>query len=238
MATGEQSPHCYCDFNRLFSKSVPHILEKIFFSLDFDSFVACGKVTLAWEELHSSRLYQEKAYELWREKEENEIRLFKASRNGDVEEVQRLLESGINPNVKRAVFPINSLCQNALCIAASNGNIEVVKLLLKFGADPNIQSSLGLTPLHAARRGKNELVKQLINAGALPNIVDINGDTPLHLAVLAGSLNVVEVLLDAGADPKMTNRQGQTPFSYLAKYYSDDIITKIMKDRYVRFLSD
>ena len=49
MATSESIPNC--KFNILFTKSVPHILEKIFFSLDFDSFVACGKVSLAWEGL-------------------------------------------------------------------------------------------------------------------------------------------------------------------------------------------
>ena len=48
----------------MFTKSVPHILEKIFFSLDYESFMACGKVCLAWKELHSSESYQQKADEL------------------------------------------------------------------------------------------------------------------------------------------------------------------------------
>ena len=215
MATSESIPHC--KFNILFTKSVPHILEKIFFSLDFDSFVACGKVSLAWEGLFSSRLYQQKAYELWTVRDENEERLCQASINGDADEVHRLLASGVNPNFIRVDMTSHPLWENALCIAASMGNIEVVKLLLKFGADPNIQNSRGKTPLHAARCCHDQLVKELLNAGALPTIVDMNGDTPLHLAVVEMSLSVVQVLLDAGADPKMTNRYGRTPIN-LAKY--------------------
>ena len=62
MATEESAPHC--DFDRLFTKSVPHILEKIFFSLDYESFMACGKVCTAWKKLHSSESYQQRADEL------------------------------------------------------------------------------------------------------------------------------------------------------------------------------
>ena len=56
-----------CEFNRLFTRSVPHILERIFFSLDHDSFVACQKVCMAWNELHSSESYQQKKKELLEE---------------------------------------------------------------------------------------------------------------------------------------------------------------------------
>ena len=62
MATGESAHNG--GFDTLFTKSVPHILEKIFFTLDYDSFMACGKVCMAWKELHSSESYQQKADEL------------------------------------------------------------------------------------------------------------------------------------------------------------------------------
>ena len=229
MATSESIPHG--ELNILFTKSVPHVLEKIFFSLDFDSFVACGKVSFAWEGLFSSRLYQQKAYELWREREENEERLCRASINGDAKEVHRLLASGVNPNFTRVDMTSHPLWENALFMAASNGNIEVVKLLLKFGADSNIQNSHGTTPLHAAIWGHYQLVKELLNAGALHTIVDMNGDTPLHLAVVASSLNVVEVLLDAGADPKMTNRQGMTPLNLANRRKSTSKIARMLQSR-------
>ena len=45
-------------FGVLFAKSVPHILEKIFFSLDYKSFQACFKVSSAWNKELSSQRYQ------------------------------------------------------------------------------------------------------------------------------------------------------------------------------------
>ena len=50
-----------CEFDRLFTRGVPHILEKIFFSLDYNSFVACREVSNAWNELHSSEFFRRKA---------------------------------------------------------------------------------------------------------------------------------------------------------------------------------
>ena len=46
------------EFDRLLSKNVPHIHEGIFFSLDYESFVACRKVSRKWEELLSSEPFQ------------------------------------------------------------------------------------------------------------------------------------------------------------------------------------
>ena len=53
-----------CQFDRLFTISVPHILQRIFFSLDYDSFMASRKVSKAWRELHSSEVYRRKREEL------------------------------------------------------------------------------------------------------------------------------------------------------------------------------
>ena len=46
------------EFDKLLSKNVPHIHEGIFFSLDYESFVACRKVSRKWEELLSSEPFQ------------------------------------------------------------------------------------------------------------------------------------------------------------------------------------
>ena len=43
-----------CHFNLLITKSVPHILEKILFSLDYESFNKCSEVNTALSELLSS----------------------------------------------------------------------------------------------------------------------------------------------------------------------------------------
>ena len=44
-------------FERLFTTNVPHVLEKIFFSLDYETFKACREVCKAWKGLISSDAY-------------------------------------------------------------------------------------------------------------------------------------------------------------------------------------
>ena len=55
-------------FEYLFRRNVPHILEKIFFSLDYDSFKTSGEVCRAWNELMKSESYEERRIELMIEK--------------------------------------------------------------------------------------------------------------------------------------------------------------------------
>ena len=54
-AARENAEHC--GFCTLFAKSVPHILEKIFFLLDYESFKKCLEVNIAWKELLTSESY-------------------------------------------------------------------------------------------------------------------------------------------------------------------------------------
>ena len=68
-----------CGFEILFSRNVPHILEKIYFSLDYKSFLACFKVNRAWIELLLSEFVQKKFRKLLIEKEHNDKKLHKMS---------------------------------------------------------------------------------------------------------------------------------------------------------------
>ena len=75
MATAKSDPPC--QFDKLLTNHVPHILEKIFFELDYYSFMDSGKVCKAWRELHSSESYELKA-EKFRE-EKIERRMFQSA---------------------------------------------------------------------------------------------------------------------------------------------------------------
>ena len=57
MVAGEETMDP-CAFDTLFSKSVPHILEKIFFSLDYASFKNCLEVCSEWNGLLTTKQYQ------------------------------------------------------------------------------------------------------------------------------------------------------------------------------------
>ena len=53
-------PESLGGFQALFAKSVPHILENIFLSLDQDTLVSCRKVCRAWYRLLSMEPYSER----------------------------------------------------------------------------------------------------------------------------------------------------------------------------------
>ena len=55
-----------CPFDKLFTKSVPYILEKIFLSLDYETFKKCREVSNAWKEQLTSESYQQKAKSVFR----------------------------------------------------------------------------------------------------------------------------------------------------------------------------
>ena len=81
-------------FEILFSRNVPHILEKIYFSLDYKSYLACFKVSKTWNQLLSSDFFQKKFRKLLIEKEDNDKKLHEMSEEGNIDEVKRLLSSG------------------------------------------------------------------------------------------------------------------------------------------------
>ena len=81
-------------FGKVFNKNVPHILESIFLSLDYDSFMTCHNVCFAWKYLFMSDSFKEGAEKLLAEKMRREEMIHDSVRSGDIEEVDRLLSGG------------------------------------------------------------------------------------------------------------------------------------------------
>ena len=152
-------------FGALAMKSVPHVLENIFFSLDYKSFKTCMKVNKTWRKLLSTASYQRRLEELLIEKKENEKKLHNASKAGNTEEVRRLLNNlKVDPNVKVKQMWYYS---TPLIEAADGGHKAVVQLLLDAGALVEMTDKDGYTPLIvAARSGHKEIVQLLLDAGA------------------------------------------------------------------------
>ena len=85
-----------CNFDILFSKNVPHILETIFLSLDYESYKNCTEVSNEWKVLLSSERYKSKGKSLFkREIKKDEITLMSAANMGDIYGVRRLLATGM-----------------------------------------------------------------------------------------------------------------------------------------------
>ena len=129
-------------FDTLFNKCVPHILEKIFFSLDYDSFQACRKVSSEWNDLLSSDVYQREAAEMLYEKRRNEGHLLKSSRDGDVDKVRSLLSNGVDKNCERYTG------RTPIYQAFKFKHRDVVKILLEAGAELNGALEDGLALLN------------------------------------------------------------------------------------------
>ena len=223
-------------FDPLFSKSVPHILEDIFASLDYDSFMACRNVCKVWNELLSVQSYQQIAEKLLKEKEEGEEELCEASSMGNLYQVEHLIRDGIKVNCNRPGKKVNrwegTLGGTPLYYAAMNGHKNVVKLLLNKGADPNKANMGGESPLlYAAQNRHIDVAKLLIEGGADPNKTSECGKTPLFHAAKNEYKEMVEVLLDAGSDPNMAeDNYGSIPL-HMAAMKGRKRVAKLLLER-------
>ncbi|XP_052057423.1 oxysterol-binding protein-related protein 1 isoform X3 [Apodemus sylvaticus] len=113
---------------------------------------------------------------------EAEQQLLHHARNGNAEEVRRLLEAMARTDV---VADID-------CKGRSKSN-------------------LGWTPLHlACYFGHKQVVEDLLKAGAKVNMLNDMGDTPLHRAAFTGRKELVLLLLEYNADTTVVNGSGQT----------------------------
>ena len=203
-------------FDKLLNKNVPHILEKIFLSLDYDSFMKCHKVCNAWSELLGTESFKKRSKALYQD--EMVVDLFKATVAGNIKEVTRLLAIGININV------IKDHSTPLMMAVSTRSHIDVVKLLLNAGADPNTSDELGRTPLHeAAINGFTEAIKMLLDKGADPNKVNIFDNTALSYAASRPittresyevTNDVIKLLIDGGAHPTEQDRRWNSIYMY------------------------
>ena len=216
-------------FDALFTKSVPHILEKIFFSLDYESFNRCVNVSKSWKALITSERFQRMGKSIFQEEiKRNESELLKASWDGSLREVKRILGNFmVDVDCLREYIRGTPLFQ-----AAIKDHKNVVQFLLDRGADPNKADNYGQTPLHyAALRGHKDVVKLLLDRGAQPNMYFL-GNTPLHEAACNGYKDVVELLLDRGAESnKRAGIDGFTPLHLAARYGHKNVVEHLLDRR-------
>ena len=134
-----------CAFNKLFSKNIPHVLERILFSLDYESFKACGEVNVALKELLTSQPVQKKAQTVFSTGIAEDVdRLLRASKEGDVDEVARVLSGGmVDVNCSGGKYLATPMCE-----AAYHGKSEVLQILMDHGAEHDRPDQHGQTPLH------------------------------------------------------------------------------------------
>ena len=82
-----------CEFDRLFAIRVLHIHEKIFFSLDYNSFKNCQEVSKSWYNLLTSESSQRWHKSVFRRAIQEELQT--AIKNGQTEVVREMLSNGM-----------------------------------------------------------------------------------------------------------------------------------------------
>ena len=148
-----------CEFDRLFTKNVPHILEDIFFSLDYESFKKCLEVSKSWNDLLTSESFQRKGKSVFCEDIQKDLLL--AAERGNVDTIRRVLST--------FMVDVNFMTENhasPLIQAAFNGRKDVIQLLLDRGAEANMAAQDGRTPLsHALQMGHMDIANILTENG-------------------------------------------------------------------------
>ncbi len=163
--------------------------------------------------------------------------LHAAIEDGDLKQVAKLLESGVDPNcIIEGMAPLHLLTfhtekseQDKQCLLA--------KKLIEYKANINIGMIVqysggvisGRTPLHLAVEYRYiQLIRLYLEHGANPNIKDEeDGETPLHYFAnydryySSDEMSIAYLLLNAGANPEIENNDNYTPLDLvIAAHYS------------------
>ena len=152
-------------FDTLFERNVPHILEKIFLSLDFDSFMSCQEVNNTWKQGLTSETIKTKAKTVFHKEISKE--LLNAIECDNPDKVKRFLSIGLvdvnSMDLDHRWTRVTTMLGKAVYL---NGK-AVIRALLEGGADPNIATIRGNSPLSLAFfNGYTDIISILQDGGA------------------------------------------------------------------------
>jgi hypothetical protein len=152
------------------------------------------------ETQHSFKLVQAKGYS------EDQALLGKAVSDGDVAQVEALLQKGTPPNQKDK--PGSPL----LVDASRRGKYEIVRTLIAHGADLFAEVQGGGDALWiASAEGHDQVVEHLIEKGRDNVKFAASLRIAFGAAVLSGHAKVIRHLIGAGADVNANTHLGQAP---------------------------
>ena len=125
-----------------------------------------------------------------------EISIAEYTKEGNISEVRRLINSGADINVKD-----NRFFETAFHLSCRFNRLEIVKLLINCGFGINTKNNFGETGIYLASFDEySEIVKLLIISGAKLNNISPFGDTVLHFACMDDKLETAKLLLSYGVN--------------------------------------
>jgi ankyrin repeat protein len=145
-------------------------------------------------------------------------KMLAAINSGNANLVQKVIDSGIDPNV---IVQEGDPALVYACYTLDSDSADVIKTLVRNGADPNY-STHGASPLSILIKfyepQYTDLMKFLINNGADVNIRDNKNYTPLYYAALIrkrGGIPVAKLLIDNGANTRNVDGVGSSIYELL-----------------------
>ena len=139
----------------------------------------------------------------------------RAAKNGDIEGIQRYLDSGVSVDKQGFITR-----EAALHLASRAGHLHVVKFLVEKGANMNIKNKGGANPIHIATWDNHEeIVRFLVESGADVDARNSWGQTPLqyYCGEHQDDITMVRFLIENGADVNRKDDHGRSPLGYAKK---------------------
>jgi Ankyrin repeats (3 copies) len=157
--------------------------------------------------------------------------LIKASANGNLEEVKRLIKKKADTNFTDKRF------WTPLMWASSQGHTEIVKLLLEKNGkiledESPDKAPVQHTPLHwSSFNGHLHVVWVLIKQGFSPSELDRFGNNCVHHAVAGGRKDILETFLAFGVNSDQKNSRSHLPIHLTS---DDEIKTMLQEGKKVK----
>ena len=158
----------------------------------------------------------------------NETALMAASKMGNIDAINVLLNAGANPHIAN----ING-CSWLHCAVLGDSNKEVLQAIIDHGADVNATDKSSKTALMIACEKYNAgAINVLLDGGADPNITGDDGFTCLQWIVYSDcNKEVLQALIDHGADVNATDKNNQTTLMIACKKRNEDAINVLLNAR-------
>lgn len=138
--------------------------------------------------------------------------LFQRVQENNASEVEKLIKSGADVNVK------DGKGNASLHYAAFLGFVDIARKLIDAGAQVDALGQNSMVPLQfAVAKNHAEVVKLLLEKGANKNQVDAHGFTVLASAVIRGYEQVVRELIAKGADVNVKSKDGLPVFHMVTR---------------------
>jgi|GEM_PF-3438194 len=155
-------------------------------------------------------------------------RLYNAAAQGDIDQIQEMLGSGIDINTQErygktalrlAIHKISEEIDDiyAQALQTTRADIQLLRAkhdfltpMPKLQHDSYSRNDI-ISMVQASLGGGYESFQLLLDFGADINLLDPSGYTHLFYAVLGVKEELVSILLNHGADPGVTDEDGDTP---------------------------